>query len=436
MKKLFNNSYNKQIDGTGLAIFRIAYSIILLCEIMQMFYFRHLIFDKIPYIELPEISSAIPILIWAVSVVFIMVGLFTRTATIINYIMSLVLIGTINTYEYHVFYAYMGINFLLMFMPISQCLSIDRLIKKEKYKQTNPTYNPPKKVRQLYYFLPVYVAIALIYFDSIFMKLGSKSWVDGLGLWMPASFPMMTHSNLSFILNNKSIVIFLGYLTLVFEAVFIFLFFRKKFRTILFIIGIGLHIGILIVFPIPWFALTYCSIYILLIPVSFFKLEREKSNTVANLESYCTYKNKDIHKRILFYIIVFFTISQIAITYNSIVANELKNKIGFSNTTIDNGLLKISKLTNSVTKILFGITGHSVFIDQYHYIGYNHIISVIYQNKNRNTTWLPIINKNGQPSYYNYGTNWRKISFSTNAPNINMNNLNKGVRDFTAFWAY
>ncbi|MCB0514367.1 MAG: thiol-disulfide oxidoreductase, partial [Bacteroidetes bacterium] len=91
MKKLFNNSYNKQIDGTGLAIFRIAYSIILLCEIMQMFYFRHLIFDKIPYIELPEISSAIPILIWAVSVVFIMVGLFTRTATIINYIMSLVL---------------------------------------------------------------------------------------------------------------------------------------------------------------------------------------------------------------------------------------------------------------------------------------------------------------------------------------------------------
>ena len=52
--KFLRNSFDKEIDGTGLAVFRIVYSFFLLCEITQMFYFRHLIFDKIPYIELAE----------------------------------------------------------------------------------------------------------------------------------------------------------------------------------------------------------------------------------------------------------------------------------------------------------------------------------------------------------------------------------------------
>ena len=85
MKKInqfYNKIYNKQIDGTGLAIFRICYSTILFCEILQMFYFRHLIFDEIHYLNLPEISSAIPIIIWAISVAFILFGLFTKTALI------------------------------------------------------------------------------------------------------------------------------------------------------------------------------------------------------------------------------------------------------------------------------------------------------------------------------------------------------------------
>lgn len=60
----------------------------------------------------------------------------------------------------------------------------------------------------------------------------------------------------------------------------------------------------------------------------------------------------------------------------------------------------------------------------------------MYQDGNNNEKWLPIIDKNGQPSYYNYGTNWRKVSFSTNSRNINPEELAKGVRDFTAFWAY
>ena len=112
-----------------------------------------------------------------------------------------------------------------------------------------------------------------------------------------------------------------------------------------------------------------------------------------------------------------------------------KTIIHFENTFVDNAITKVSQINTKFTKIFFGLTAHYVFIDNIHYVGYNHIIAVVYKTKDNKEVWLPIIDKNGQPSYYNYGTNWRKMSFSTNNPNIDSKQLNSGIRDFTAFWA-
>lgn len=564
--KFLRNSFDKEIDGTGLAVFRIVYSFFLLCEIAQMFYFRHLIFDKIPYIELAEINFVIPIVIWFLSVFFILFGTFTRFFTIVNYIMSLVLIGSIRSYEYHVFYAYMGVNFLLIFLPISQCFSIDRLLQKLKYSNTTFQYNPSKKVKQLYYFLPVFVAIGLVYFDSIFVKLTANSWLHGLGMWMPSSFPMMVHNNFTVVLNNKIIMLFLGYLTLVFEALFIFLFYRKKFRILMLIIGVGLHLGILLTFPIPWFALIFISLYLLLVPVSFwqkvFKTKSDKKtlkfyydaecplcvrtkiiithfdffnkiefktvqfdaseelslkgidrNTLlddihsvdlkgtvfSGVDTYiqvlkrifylypislllripgiyhlakkvyayvalnrtnerCTEENcgynppeipndskikllqnysvNDLKFSLLKYLIYSLSFVQLIIILDSSLSNKLYEIIGFKNSKGHAYITEVNRNLISISKPLFGLTSHNVFIDEIHYEGYQHIIAVVYKsNVTNDEVWLPIINKNGQPSYYNYGTNWRKVSFSMNNSNIDLNVLNKSVRDFTAFWA-
>lgn len=77
--------YNKEIDGTGLAIFRIAYSMIFLAEIIQIFFFRHLIFDRIPYIDEGAIDVTFPLMVWMVFVILIILGLFTRMASVVNY---------------------------------------------------------------------------------------------------------------------------------------------------------------------------------------------------------------------------------------------------------------------------------------------------------------------------------------------------------------
>jgi hypothetical protein len=75
---------------------------------------------------------------------------------------------------------------------------IRQITKKIKYSNTTFQYNPSKKVSQLFYFIPVYIAVALIYFDSVFFKLTAQSWLTGLGIWMPSSEPMMVHLNWSY----------------------------------------------------------------------------------------------------------------------------------------------------------------------------------------------------------------------------------------------
>ena len=279
-------SFDKKIDGTGLAVFRIVYSLILLCEITQLHYFRHLIFDKIPYIDEAEINFAIPISIWFITIVFILFGAFTRFFTIINYIIGLILVGSIDTFEYHVFYAYMGINFMLMFMPVSKCLSLDRLFNKLKYSNTTFQYNPSKNVSQFYYFIIPLMGLGIVYLDSVFYKMVTPMWYNGLGSWLPSSLPMMTHTNTSILLNMEWLEKGIGWVTILFETVFIFLFFRKKWRIVITIFGLALHLGILLEFPIPWFALIGCAVYIFIIPISFWKFLNRKDKNDPSLSVY------------------------------------------------------------------------------------------------------------------------------------------------------
>ncbi len=110
-----------------------------------------------------------------------------------------------------------------------------------------------------------------MYFDSVFFKLASPMWREGLGSWLPSSLPMITHVNTSVLLNCEYLIKLVGWITIVFEALFLFLFFKKKWRILTFILGMILHLGILLQFPIPWFALTVCSVYLLLVPVSFWQ---------------------------------------------------------------------------------------------------------------------------------------------------------------------
>lgn len=271
--------YDKKVDATGLAIFRFFFSLNLIAEVFTLYKFRHLVYDGIPYME-TTISVGTGLILWIVVLCFLAVGLFTRHAAVLNYILTLLFISTAYEFEYHMFFVYSGINFLLIFLQSGQVLSFDRLLKKIKYSSIRNTYQPPTTVSVLNYYTPLLFGIAFVYFDSVFYKMASQNWLNGIGMWLPSSMSYVSLSNNQWLLNQKYLMLFLGYFTIVFETVYLILFWSKKWRVPLMLVGIGLHIAIYFEYPIPWFGLGVSAIYLLMVPAKWwtkaFELIRRK----------------------------------------------------------------------------------------------------------------------------------------------------------------
>ncbi|MGI4737159.1 MAG: DCC1-like thiol-disulfide oxidoreductase family protein [Janthinobacterium lividum] len=263
--------YATPVDGTGLAVFRIVFCLVLLAEILHIFYFKALIFDPIPFVEASEVNYTLPLVLWMGTVLLLIFGWFTRAAAVANYGFALLFFSSMQTYSYMITPVYIGMSFLFLFLPIERCLSLDRLRLKLKYSTPDFHYTPARTVSQLAYYVPIITGIAFVYLDSTLYKLVSPMWLQGLGMWKTMSTPFETQLNGSAVLNQELVVKFLGYLTLVFEFFFLFLFPFRKYRVALLLIGIGLHVGILVFFTFPLFSVGFGSLYLLLVPSSWWQ---------------------------------------------------------------------------------------------------------------------------------------------------------------------
>ena len=278
--KTIEKFYNKKVDATGLAIFRMIYGCILFCVVLELLQYRHLIFDEIPYLSFSNIDYKYVLIIWLIVIWHIIMGLFTRIATIINYVLSVVFIATINNFGNHVFNIMVTINFLLMFISVARVFSLDAVIIKIQLPVNNFRSS---KVSVLNYYSLVLMSLGLMYFISVFDKLFVNYWANGMAIWAFLSVPSeFARYDLTFLLNNKLLSQGLTYATLIFEILFIFLCFRKRTRLVTLIVGVLFHLGILLCFTITIFQLTFICLYILLIPFSFWSFLKLK----------CQYRHK------------------------------------------------------------------------------------------------------------------------------------------------
>lgn len=269
MFKMFDRIYNKQISSKGLGIFRIFFFLNLLLEVIRIFRYRHLYFDPIPFVEESILSKEFIWYVWFAVLVSIIIGFKTRFAAIVNYILFITLVLNNSHFEYHMDYSYVGVSFLAILLPLSKSYSLENLLLRIKYSSKNNVFIPQEFVAKYYYYLLLLVGVSFVYFDSLFFKFKDIVWMGGIGMWLPASLPQITILNDQWLLNQKYLMFFLGYLTIVFELLFSLFFWVKKTRVLFFIVGFGLHFGILLEFPIPFFALGVISLYLLLIPLKF-----------------------------------------------------------------------------------------------------------------------------------------------------------------------
>lgn len=446
MKRLHNPfyryieyNYNKQVPGEPLAVFRIAIGCILLAEVCQLIVFRHLYFDSKPYVE----QFAMPVLpfflLWIVAIVGVILGWRTRLFNIINYFCTVLMFGFVfgrwtgYTFEYHIDTLFLSITSAMLFMQVGKAWSVDAYICKRKFILGQTKKAPLTTVSNLNYIFLTLVP-GLIYLDTVFYKLASPMWMSGLGVWLPASLPWASWLNVSAMLNQEFLVRASGYLVILFEATFLLQLRYKKLIPYYLIIGIGLHLGIFLAFPIPWFALQMIAVYLGLIPFEFYRRisrligmpMRSQYVRVHNGEQA---KEDKIRIRWLTFAALFLIGSEVIIMQQAVVHAGLYSQ-------------PIAHVANKISirysYILFPFTGfqnHPVFMDN-HFQGYEHIAAIRYIDNSGSGTFLPIINEFGQAGWYNSGRNWANWSFRVNNMTFDHEMFAGGVKRYLYFWSH
>lgn len=260
-----------RVPATGLGVFRIAYGLVTLQEVAFLYYFRHLIFDETPYLDPGPALIPLFLVLWAAAALGLTLGLHTRLCAIANY--GLWVIFTNFTPLWRDFDG--GFDqlmtcsgMLLVFLPSWRALSLDRLRLQLGSSRLGQRLELPQTVSVLAYTLPVFISLGLLYFDSAVHKLFAPHWRNGMGAWLPSSHPYYISAlDMSWLLEREWLQRTIGYAIIVFQFLFPFLFWHRRFRVPLLILGILLHGGITLSFNIYPFGLGMLIHYALLVPI-------------------------------------------------------------------------------------------------------------------------------------------------------------------------
>jgi predicted DCC family thiol-disulfide oxidoreductase YuxK/uncharacterized membrane protein (Fun14 family) len=263
----------KEISAVGLSLFRIAFSLVALQEVIFLFYFRHLIFDPIPYLDRASPVIHVLLLAWMAVLLCLMAGYKTHRAAIINYFLWVIFV--IFTPMWQDFdggfdQLMTGSSLLLIFLPVSRRLALDPIRERWNEARQDLPDTRTTKVPALAYLLPLGVTLGLLYLDSGIHKLSSEFWRNGMGGWLPSTMPYyMSPLDMSFLLDHQFLEMAIGYSVIAFQLVFLFLYWHRWFRLPLLLLGASFHMGIILSLNVYPFGFGMLVHYLLLVPVAF-----------------------------------------------------------------------------------------------------------------------------------------------------------------------
>jgi hypothetical protein len=421
MYRRFCLHFSQLGSGIGLGLFRILYAAVLQAEILQLIDFHDLVYGGAPGDNWGIDNDFTPLLWgWWAAVVLFGLGLWVRPALIVNYIAAVGFMGSFNTYAYHVDFFFLGMNFLLLVFPARTAYSVNWKMGRAP--------GPPATASWGYTCVLVAVGVGYVYFDSIFMKFDSPMWRAGLGMFTPASLPHNTWINLDLALDQEWLVRGLGYFTLFFETVFIFLLPFQRFRLWLALGGLALHFGICVAFPIPWFALGVAALYVVLIPDSVWagilgrlRIPLPALAPVPGIEG-----RERAWVAGLAMAIALTALQALLWVTNPLVTRNLPAALA-------DPLLAARRAIEPTTRQWIGLTRHGVFMDP-HFANYNHCITLVHRKGNRET-WLPLVRQDGLAGTHKTGRFWVNYTFRTVGAKVNNPRLSEGLRRETWYWA-
>ena len=421
--------YNAKVDAAGLGVFRIAYGGVLFSQVLFLLQFRYLIF-------MDPVRPDVLIYCWLIATFGVLIGFQTRICTVLNYVLSVIIVLKLGTYSYDFDKIMISMNFLMMFIPVGKAFSVDRLLKHGRGSENSTSI--------LSYYIPVLICLGFPYLDSGCHKILSDNWTTGIGIWAPMAKTHLTRQiglDYSFFVDNKFLVYFSNYLIVMFELCFVFLFWFREIRMILLLIGIGMHVGIFLIFPIPLFAIGCVVFYILLLPPNFFR--RNKSVPIVHSDEIAPsplLKQSRIKMLCIGMLLIFFSIIQVEYLINYFRGKEYMLIPKYESTKFTNQ--KTSKVLAGgenlndkfllwCTRIL-GIGNHKVFVD--HHVNNSRTILAIVYKIDATEEWLPIITPEGHPGRYLQDRVWSRWTGYVMGPNFRIRNRLAETANLIEFW--
>lgn len=275
LRALIAQGLEKQVPATGLGVFRMLFGLVALQEILFLLYFRHFIFDPVPFIDQASPVVHLFLVLWAAVALCLSLGYRTRLAAVANYLLWLIFVGFTPMWEEFDggFDQFMiGSSFFLMFLPADRALSLDNLRRKLKFSSPGYRYQPPDTVPVLAFYLPLAVLMGLLYLDAGIHKLSAEFWRNGMGSWLPPTMPYyMSGLDMSWLLENKLAEQVIGYTLIAFQFAFLPLFWFRRFRVPLLLIGASFHTGIILSLNIYPFGFGMLVQYALLVPFAWWR---------------------------------------------------------------------------------------------------------------------------------------------------------------------
>lgn len=257
----------------ALSIVRITFFIVSALEFLQLYWYRAISFRGADW-WVADILLPFSIL----AMLFLVVGWRIRFWSIVNYFLVFYIMGRVIDH-YHIDHAIRNVSFIFLLAPASQCLSLDA--------KRNPHANPALMIPAWFVAL-MFLGIELVYFDSLFYKFINRIWMEGSAFWLPAALPHFSTGLLPEWVEHEWLMRGLSYTALVLETTFPLILLRG-FKLPVWLVGFGLHLGIIIFFPIPLFGAVMCALYFLFVDwgkvLSYFGVSTLRNDELVKPES-------------------------------------------------------------------------------------------------------------------------------------------------------
>lgn len=446
----FNQIYEKRVSPVPLGVFRIIYGISLLIEVVHLIYFRQLFMDPVPFLEPHVLPMLFLLLIWAVVVFLITLGYQLRMAAIVNFVFCVIFLGfgsEVFSYEWHVDSLILSGALLLLFIPADRALSLRHWLERK-----SGNVNEKPVIRYIY---PVLLMLLIggIYLDSIFWKLTSEMYLNGLALWAPASLPFNIYFDIQWILDFEILIYAASITVLLYETLFIFFVWFKGWRTLLITLGVIFHIAIGIAFPLPAFGLIMVGFLLGGMPVRVFAKalkvatgkefnvhyssdEQADENYKKRSERVIETHRKGIavwgrfQKGIIVMYLIFWFVSLVIIHFRSpfyiTYAGDMESLWGDA--------YKAGAVYKKTVYPFTGFSTHGLYVDS-HFRDYTYQIRLVYNDKDGERE-IPVIRENGMAGIYNVGRNHIYWTFRTSGTAIPDDLMETRLKRFILFWIY